>query len=130
MRAVITESLCRFVQIARLIGDRPGGKFQTLGRHAPGAKTSSKPAGVNKARRRSRGERITNACGLNLGMNTHSPSFTLNASYIDVELSFQDVEELVLARMHVRRRFGSGRQDCLHQEEGSVGILGFCEVGC
>src|SRR5262249_32010270 len=48
--------------------------------------------------------------------------------YIDVELSFQNVEELILARMYMRRWFSSGRQQCLHQKEGSVGILRFSEV--
>src|SRR5262249_52152986 len=49
-------------------------------------------------------------------------------SYIDVELSFQNVEEFILARVYMRRWFSSGRQHCLHQKEGSVGIPRFSGV--
>src|SRR4030095_6307109 len=58
------------------------------------------------------------------------PRFHLESflSYIHVELSFKDVEKFVLACVHVRRRFSSGRQHCLHQVEGSVAILLFREV--
>ena len=72
-------------------------------------KASSNPAGLNRARTRSQGERITNACGLNLGRNTHSPASHLESflSHVHVELSFQNVEELVLARVHMWRRFAS-----------------------
>jgi hypothetical protein len=39
------------------------------------------------------------------------PRFYLESflSYIYVELSWEDVEEFVLTRMHMRRRFSSGR---------------------
>jgi hypothetical protein len=36
-------------------------------------KASSNPPGVNRVSMRSRGERIINACGLNLGRKMHSP---------------------------------------------------------
>ena len=48
-------------------------------------KASSNPAGINSARTRSRGERIRNACGLNLDafprfyLEASSPTYTSNS---------------------------------------------------
>jgi|SRR6516162_8732320 len=41
-------------------------------------------------------------------------------SYIHVELSFENVEELVLTRMHMRRRLSSRYQSCLKEGECSL----------
>ena len=60
--------------------------------------------------------RKANACGLNLGRKTHFPSFTVRILifYINVDLSFENVKEFVLTRVHMLRRFISGCQSCLH----------------
>ena len=80
-------------------------RFRLCAGELMGRKASSNPAGVNRASTRSRGERITNACGLNLGINTHSPAFTLKAFVL-----------------HTRRTSLPGRKTvrprvCAHAEE-------------
>src|SRR5215469_10809855 len=50
-------------------------------------------------------------------------------SDIHIELPLENVEKLVLTRVHMRRRLSSRCQSCLKQREGSVGIWRFREVG-
>src|SRR5262249_57998846 len=50
-------------------------------------------------------------------------------SYSGFQFAGKDKKRFVLARVYMRRWFSSGRQHCLHQKEGSVGILLFSEVG-
>lgn len=49
-------------------------------------------------------------CAVESGEKDAFPCFSVKnfLAYINVELSFENVEELVLARMNMRRRLGSG----------------------
>jgi hypothetical protein len=70
-------------------------------------KALSKPPGMMISSKRSRGERITKACGVSLEEKDAFPGCYLEGflSYIHIELSFEQVVEFIFARMHVRRGF-------------------------
>jgi hypothetical protein len=50
-------------------------------------------------------------------------------AHIHIKLSLENIEEFVLIRMYVWRRLVSGRQGCLDEKEGPVGVIRFREVG-
>ena len=73
-------------------------------------KASSNPAGREQSED-AKPRRADNKCvRLEFGEKDAFPRFHLESflSYIHVELSFENVEEFVLARVHMRRRFASG----------------------
>src|SRR5262249_47260829 len=117
-------------QITCRIGDRPDGKFQTLGGCTHTAEGFFQSCGSEESER-SQSRRADQKCVWFESGEKHTfPRFYLESflPYIHVELPFQDVEEFVLARVYMGRWFSSRCQQCLHQEKGPVGILLFSEV--
>src|SRR5215831_19630319 len=131
MCTVLTEPLRDFCRVAGRIGHCSIGKLQAFGRGAPEAKNFLQSRRCEQSQeakpRRADNKRVWAEPG-----HKHAfPSFYIESSfsYINVEFSFEDIEEFVLARVHVRGRFSSGRQHCLYQQESSASILCFREVG-
>jgi hypothetical protein len=93
----------------------------------------SDPPGWVKKSMRYRGDRIRNVCGLCCGIRKHSPLRNSEdvRAYVRVNLSFQislfrDVVELVLAFVHIRRRFSARLSKPLPELEAPASVLALC----
>src|SRR5258708_1996775 len=98
------------LQISLRIGERPSGKFQIFGRRSYAAEGFFQPSRGEQSEE-TKPRRADNKCvRLEFGEKDAFPCIHLESflCYIHVELSFENVEEFVLTRVHMRRRFISG----------------------
>ena len=103
---ILAESSCRLLQLNHRIGDRVGRKVERLGRRVRLTEGFFQPSWAEQSEQ-SKAGRTDHKCMR--GEPWKENAFPLRYfksffSHINVELSVENVEEFVLARMYMRRR--------------------------